>query len=92
LPTTSPNRRDEVDLADGNRLRLLGMQRDKAIGAGQLIMFALSVPAGVATSVLSEGISQHLRRTSRDTPIESVRLVVHEQVETTDVQVNARRA
>jgi hypothetical protein len=83
-----PARGHEVEIADGALLRLVGVERARAGGAAELIMFALSIPAGVATSVIADAINRHLRRTSRDKPIESVRLKVQEQVDTVDAHGN----
>jgi hypothetical protein len=81
-------RGDQVDLGDGAGLRLLGVQRDKAIGAADLIMFALSIPSGVATTVIAEAINRRLRRARQLTAVGTVRLVIHEQEEAVDAQGN----
>ena len=73
-----------VAINDQLSLRFAGVERQRAVDATALVIFALTFPMGIATNVVADLISDFLRSRRTRSHAERAFLVIEEEVESID--------
>ncbi|MCW2912252.1 MAG: hypothetical protein JWN52_320 [Actinomycetia bacterium] len=81
---TEAARGTEVEIGEGILLRYRGISRTKGLGTTDLIMFALSFPAGITTGLIADAISHHFRGKGENDLMGQAVLHVEREVESID--------
>jgi hypothetical protein len=77
-----PARGDKIAISDDIALRYIGTETYRGADPTAIILFALSFPVGIATNVIADIISNHLRRKStKAAHMGQARLVVTRETE-----------
>ena len=77
-------RETDVVINDQLSLRFAGVERQRAVDATALVMFALSFPMGIATNVIADRISDFLRSRHIRNYTERALLIIEEETESID--------
>ena len=74
----------ETTIDDGLVLRYCCTEKTRAFETTEFVVFALTVPVGISTSMIADAIGRYLRRKRQDGRIERARVDFTEEVESTD--------
>lgn len=74
----------DVIINDQLSLRFVGIERQRAVDATALVMFALTFPMGIAANVIADLICDFLRSRRTRNHAEKVFLIIEEETESID--------